>query len=428
MWVSCRACWALQRHQRGPAATSENARQSDPAAERLAARGDLAGRGLSPACADGRATLLVASSCIAQRRHLDDGPPPPVRDRSPMWLVALAGCAMRSISSTAPRGCWARRSRSPRRRCSRRRSSGGALLLDWRRPVGVVVLLVLGGGVLWSNALAYHDVLLAPRSRLAELQHIGGLRRRQGPDADRRLRSVCRPPLPPSTAPGGAGGVPLGDPAAARRRDLDEERVGGPGLLRAGDARTVSLDRDRPIPGAESPALALQPRLAGALLRTVAASRAADVTADRPCSLRGIEQAALLRCRPEPPRRDGPAVLRQPRGDAAVRADRKSRGHGLPRARRPGGLPAPTADRGAWRSDALAGAWTHDSASRTLWPNTPGTAVAQINVYGNQKYELWFGGSFSRGLEVSVDGRVVGRVKDELLEHRRATRRWPRCI
>ena len=59
--------------------------------------------------------------------------------------------------------------------------------------------------------------------------------------------------------------------------------------------------------------------------------------------------------------------------------------------------------------------WLHDTASRTLWPNTPGTAVAQISVYGNQDYELWLGGSFARGFEVAVDGHYVGRVKDQLL-------------
>ncbi len=58
----------------------------------------------------------------------------------------------------------------------------------------------------------------------------------------------------------------------------------------------------------------------------------------------------------------------------------------------------------------------HDPASRTLYPNTPGTAVAQIRVFGDQDYKLWLGGSFSRGFEVSVDGRFLGRVKDELLD------------
>lgn len=58
--------------------------------------------------------------------------------------------------------------------------------------------------------------------------------------------------------------------------------------------------------------------------------------------------------------------------------------------------------------------WGHDPASHTLWAYTPGTLISQINVYGNQRYELWLGGSFARGFEVSVDGRYVGRVSDQL--------------
>ena len=33
--------------------------------------------------------------------------------------------------------------------------------------------MALAGGVLWSNALAFHYVSLAPRGQLAELQTIG---------------------------------------------------------------------------------------------------------------------------------------------------------------------------------------------------------------------------------------------------------------
>jgi hypothetical protein len=34
----------------------------------------------------------------------------------------------------------------------------------------VVVAAAIAGGVLWSNALAYHEANLAPRDRLAELE------------------------------------------------------------------------------------------------------------------------------------------------------------------------------------------------------------------------------------------------------------------
>ncbi len=42
-----------------------------------------------------------------------------------------------------------------------------------RRTEAIVALLVIGGGVAWSNALAYHDVTLAKRSQLRELEAIG---------------------------------------------------------------------------------------------------------------------------------------------------------------------------------------------------------------------------------------------------------------
>ena len=56
---------------------------------------------------------------------------------------------------------------------------GGAVLR--RRSIGLLVLLAIGGGVIWSNVLAYHDVALAPRAQLTDLQHIGGLIAGKGP-------------------------------------------------------------------------------------------------------------------------------------------------------------------------------------------------------------------------------------------------------
>jgi hypothetical protein len=50
-----------------------------------------------------------------------------------------------------------------------------------RRTEVVVAVLVIGGGVAWSNALAYHDVSLAPRSQLHELETIGNQFSGSGP-------------------------------------------------------------------------------------------------------------------------------------------------------------------------------------------------------------------------------------------------------
>ena len=60
------------------------------------------------------------------------------------------------------------------------------------------------------------------------------------------------------------------------------------------------------------------------------------------------------------------------------------------------------------------GVWVHDPVARTLTPTAPGTLVARISVDSAQRYALWLGGSFARGFQVSLDGRRVGQVADQL--------------
>jgi hypothetical protein len=58
---------------------------------------------------------------------------------------------------------------------------GGFLWSRGRRVEGGVLLAALAVGILWSNALAYRDVNLAPRDQLAELETIGEQVAGQGP-------------------------------------------------------------------------------------------------------------------------------------------------------------------------------------------------------------------------------------------------------
>src|SRR5204862_1404992 len=65
---------------------------------------------------------------------------------------------------------------------SERRQPGPSreALGGWRLA-GVVLLVAIAGGVVWSNALAYRDVNLAPRDQLAEVERIGPMIAGQGP-------------------------------------------------------------------------------------------------------------------------------------------------------------------------------------------------------------------------------------------------------
>jgi hypothetical protein len=59
---------------------------------------------------------------------------------------------------------------------------GAACLVEaGRRVEGLVAVVLIAGGVLWSNTLAYGGAWLAPRSQLAELERIGERYAGQGP-------------------------------------------------------------------------------------------------------------------------------------------------------------------------------------------------------------------------------------------------------
>jgi hypothetical protein len=76
--------------------------------------------------------------------------------------------------------------------------------------------------------------------------------------------------------------------------------------------------------------------------------------------------------------------------------------------------PAPIVGRGDETGTIWPATWINNLASRTLIARTPGQVLDHIAVPSAQSYELWLDGSFARGFEASVDGRRVGRVKDEL--------------
>ncbi len=291
---------------------------------------------------------------------------------------------------------------------------GGALLCSRRslRPAGVLVLFALGGGVLWSNALAYHDATLAPRARLAELQHIGGLVAGKGPTfinefetyAARHFLRVGAPVEPAQYRP---VTLPLRDGASLTKSawaDLDSFPLS-------------TLEPYRSIVTPISPAESRPP----SIYRLVWQGRYYELW-QRPARpeksiLEHIplgESNALPYCGNAQVGSDLPLCSLDP---VAVPACEQVKHLAREALEENAELvayqrPAPITLRGdqtLWPHG-----WLHDNEEHTLTPAHPGQAVSHIIVASSKIYELWLDGIFSRGFEVSVDGHTVGKVKDEL--------------
>ncbi len=296
-------------------------------------------------------------------------------------------------------------------------TGGGMLWSEWSRHraaglAGILVVAALAGGVIWSNALAYHDVTLAPRARLAELQHIGGLLAGKGPTfvnqyevyADRHLLRAGAPVEPAEYR---TATLPLRNGAVltkAASADLDSFPLSTLEPYRSivtprspAESRPPSMYKlvwqgsyyqlwQRPaqpttrilehVPLGESNTLPYCGRAQNGANEPLCSI---DPVATPPCrQIQGLARQAI--------REHAQLVAYQRAAPIVARGDQT-----------------------LWP-----GTWVHDVAEHTLRPTTPGQAVSHIAVASAQSYELWLGGSFSRGFDVSVDGRDVGSVKDEL--------------
>ena len=58
--------------------------------------------------------------------------------------------------------------------------------------------------------------------------------------------------------------------------------------------------------------------------------------------------------------------------------------------------------------------WGVTSSEDAITATHPGTASLRIRVTNPMRYALWLGGSFGRGFDVSLDGRRLGRVANDL--------------
>jgi hypothetical protein len=265
-----------------------------------------------------------------------------------------------------------------------------------RRVEGAALAALLAVGVLGSNALAYHDVSLAPHDRLSELAAIGERLDGQGPA------------LYPEFEEYGKHFLRRADPTGPTEAWTP---LGGPGPARTGGAVRFGF-------GADLDALPLsyvQGFRAIVLRRGFMSSRP-------PAGWERAEAGRFYDVWTHDPRAT-PQVLRhlplggprQPAAPARCRAVRALAGRAraagadlVAAPRRPNVLMVPAAR-------PLPGGWSVDGTDpSTVRPLGPGEVAGRVRVPVAGDYDLWAEGSFGRGIEVRVDGRPAGAVRGRL--------------
>jgi hypothetical protein len=278
--------------------------------------------------------------------------------------------------------------------------------------VGALVVLGLLGGVMWSNVLGYRDVTLAPRDRLAELQHIGEMVADKGPTFINEYevygdRHFVRQGFPVEPAEYRAVPLPLSDDASLTKSawaDIDSFPLS-------------TIEPYRSIVTRRSPAESRPPsiysliwqgryyqlwersaKLSNRIIEHVSlgesvtlpyCGQSESATARPLCS---VDPVAILPC---------PQILSLARTARSEHARLLAYQRAAPIVAR--------GDQTLWPAG-----WVHDEAGHTLTPTSPGTAVTHIALARGEDYGLWLDGSFARGFEVSVDGRHVAQIKNEL--------------
>jgi hypothetical protein len=263
-----------------------------------------------------------------------------------------------------------------------------------RRVEGAVAAAFIVGGVLSSNALQYHDVFLAPSSRLAELASIGHRFSSQGPALMTEYEEYGSRHFLRTLDAEGAGEL---------RRHFDYLRTGGTA------AKGVSPDID-------------ELQLASVLYYRTLVLRRSGVGSRPPSTYRLVWSGRYYEVwqRPE----NAPAILEhlslgsrlQPAAvpscaDVLRLAHLAAADNGeLAAVERPPAI--------VIEPDGTIGAPTSFDADgedpHVLYPYGPITLNLRFTVSQAATYGVWIGGSFRSELIASVDGTRVGNDRDEL--------------
>jgi hypothetical protein len=269
--------------------------------------------------------------------------------------------------------------------------AGVALYAHGLRVEGSVLLIAVVGGVLWSNALQYRDVNLAPRDQLAELEEIGETVEGDGPtliteyqpygarhflrDADPEAASELRRRQVQLTD---GTSLPKGEYADTDRFDLEALLTYRTLVLR----RTPAQSRP-PSPFEltwrgdyyevwQRPASGFAPVIQHLGLGT-GVSPIAEPECAQVRELAGLAPGATL--------------------SAASRSETVV-------------VPMAAADHPS--------AWSNPGTGSLLSPTTSGDLKVSVDAPRTGLYEIWLGGSVRPQVELLIDGRPAGEVRHQL--------------
>ena len=267
-----------------------------------------------------------------------------------------------------------------------------ALAQRQRRTEGLLLAVAITAGVVWSNALAYHEVSLAPRDRLAELEQIGDEIAGEGPTLMTEY-----------------------EPYGVRHflRDADPE---GASELRR---RTIPLRDGRPLAKLETADVDELDPEALHVYRTLVLRRS-PVSSRPPSIYRRVRSGRFYDVWQRPPA--APAVNGHlplgdrshplaPAGCDGVRRMAQLAGEGgghLAVARRPppAVVPLTVPPGSAWEADPV--------TNGAVAPRGDGVVESSVAVPAAGRYEVFLGGSFRGRVRLRVDGREVADERHRL--------------
>jgi len=247
-------------------------------------------------------------------------------------------------------------------------AGAGALLAGRRAVEAAVLTIVIAGGVMWSNVDQYHDVWLAPRGQLHELETIGHEFAGDGPA------------LMTNYEPYGARHFlrKLDPEGASELRRRFDYLVDGSMLDKGGSTDIDRIRLDQVL-----------------VYRTLVLRR--GPAASRPPSVYKLVWSGRwyeVWQRPEHPQHT--IVRHIPLGDKAQAAG-----------------PVPCGPVKALRGTLLATA-TRPEAIGLGNPPASGTSTLRVHIPVDGVYTAWMGGDWFGDASIAVDGRTVGSLRHEL--------------